>query len=218
VNAVSSVPVYSPTSGKEAIDTLVLFIPLITAILTAITTFLTMLIKEKLFQRSRDKNNFIEQRLQNCYTVLLLKLQTSKDFKVGFLKNEINEIIVKNGYLLDLGLLNEYIDAYSLEMKALQYLELNKQHMSLIDDIKNKINALDKNDSAYKTTFESYTKEWKDCINQSQEVVDLYGKSEDNYINAVNSFRCNLETSYNELINQYYKYYNSDKKLHLKKP
>jgi hypothetical protein len=210
MNIIGPAPVPIPSNSKTAIDTFVLFIPLITAVLTAITTFLTVLIKEKLFQNTKDKNSFIGQRLQNCYTILHLKLQTKKNFSVGFLKGEVNDIIVKYGYLLDVPLLKEYIVVYDLEIKALQILDLNKELMSKIDDIKSKIDSLDKSNSMYDKYFELYTANWNEYINQSQQVIELYGKAEEKYIEGVKNFRNNLEMSYKSLIKQYFGYFNTD--------
>lgn len=64
--------------------------------------------------------------------ILHLKLQTRKDFSVGFLKEEINDTIVKYGYLLDVPLLQEYITVYDLEIKALQGLDFNNSKLAIV--------------------------------------------------------------------------------------
>ncbi|MGP3788529.1 hypothetical protein [Paenibacillus sp. 1A_MP2] len=110
-----------------------LYIPIITAILTALTTIGSLIIKDIIFQNKRDSKTLMKERLEKCYTPVYLLLK-SKHYEndVDLFLKEIGGIMAQHAHLLSTNSLINYNEVLT---KARTYLYwFNKFDNSHEDD------------------------------------------------------------------------------------
>ena len=151
-----------------------LFIPIVTAVVTAGTTFLTMYIKDISFQKKKENTNFIKEKLEKCYTPLYIKLKVKEHFVPNFVSEEMHEIISKHGHYLPLRLLNQYADLVLLEKRLID-------SNILVEEYSNKADAIEENKM----------KAWGG-----------YYANNDRYQKSILAFKATIEHEYKQLISK----------------
>lgn len=199
------------TQGTNSLS-LSLAIPILTALLTTGTTFGTMLVKDIFVQNKKDRALFLKERLESCYTPLYLKMRTRADFSVGFLRDEINDLILSKGHLLNIALLEKYSEIYDLEKVALSSYDHTQKIISDINQFREEINTLDRKTKSYNQNYEMYDQRIKDYLELAKKSDDVYRQKEEKYIDEVKALRENIEDEYKELVVQYYRYYKTETK------
>lgn len=197
------------TQGTNSLS-LSLAIPIFTAILTTGTTFATMLVKDIFVQNKKDRALFLKERLESCYTPLYLKMRTRTDFSVGFLRDEINDLILSKGHLLNIALLEKYSKIYDLEKVALSSYDHTQNIISDINQFKEEINTFDRKTESYNQNYEMYNQRIKDYLVLAKKSDDVYRLKEEKYLDEVKALREMIEDEYKELVVQYYRYYKTD--------
>lgn len=161
-----------------------LFIPIITAALTALTTFSTMFIRDILVQNKREKRHLLKERLEKCYTPIYLSLKSKNKIEPGFLEANIAIIVVSYGHLLSMELLNTYIELLEVERPTKEINDLYKHENEKADsDVPNREQKMK---FIHETIYSKY--------------LNLMG----NYTEKFTAFEMKVELEYKTLKNEYF--------------
>lgn len=102
-----------------------LYIPIIAAVLSALSAIGTMILKDIVYQNKKDSKSLLKERLEKCYTPVFLTLKNrNKDHMNDpneFL-NDIEPYITLQGHLLSAHTLDKYIE---LILNAKEYNHYN---------------------------------------------------------------------------------------------
>ncbi|PWW00795.1 hypothetical protein DFQ01_112148 [Paenibacillus cellulosilyticus] len=85
------------------------YTPLITAILTAFTTYIPFYMKDVIQSKKKNKQALTKERLEKCYTPLYLRLRSLTDMQPGNVREWLEPILAGHGYLISEALMNLYV-------------------------------------------------------------------------------------------------------------